>query len=61
MELFGNTLIRQQTYQYLHDKSNLFIEMLTDLDYADERMPSVDMTQLKVSKYQNICCVHLSF
>lgn len=46
-EIYGNTLIRQQTYQYIQDKANLFIEMISDLDYADERMPIVDMSQLK--------------
>nr|XP_039254503.1 dynein assembly factor 3, axonemal-like [Styela clava] len=46
-EIYGNTLIRQQTYQYVQDKANLFIEMISDLDYADERMPIVDMSQLK--------------
>lgn len=48
LELFGNTLIRQPTLQYLQDKANLFIEMITDLDYSDERMPTIDMSQLKV-------------
>lgn len=47
VEIYGNTLIRQQTYQYIQDKANLFIEMTTDLDYADERMPIVDMSQMK--------------
>ena len=47
-ELYGNTLIRQQTVQYLQEKANLFIEMITDLDYSDERMPVIDMSQLKV-------------
>jgi len=46
-ELYGNTLIRQQTLQYLQQKANLFIEMITDLDYCDERMPTIDMSQLK--------------
>ena len=49
-ELYGNTLIRQQTLQYLQQKANLFIEMITDLDYCDERMPTIDMSQLKVRK-----------
>ena len=35
--------------QYLQEKANLFIEMITDLDYSDERMPSIDMSHLKVS------------
>ena len=48
VELYGNTLIRQQTLQYLQEKASLFIEMVTDLDYADERMPSIDLSQLKV-------------
>ncbi|XP_076801929.1 dynein axonemal assembly factor 3-like [Clavelina lepadiformis] len=46
-ELYGNTLIRQQTVQYLQEKANLFIEMITDLDYSDERMPTIDLSQLK--------------
>nr|CAB3238451.1 dynein assembly factor 3, axonemal [Phallusia mammillata] len=46
-ELYGNTLIRQQTVQYLQEKANLFVEMITDLDYSDERMPTIDMSQLK--------------
>lgn len=47
LELYGNTLIRQHTLQYLQEKANLFIEMITDLDYADERMPTLDLSQLK--------------
>uniref|UniRef100_H2YJB7 Dynein axonemal assembly factor 3 n=1 Tax=Ciona savignyi TaxID=51511 RepID=H2YJB7_CIOSA len=46
-ELYGNSMIRQQTVQYLQEKANLFIEMITDLDYFDERMPSIDLSQLK--------------
>nr|XP_002130641.1 dynein assembly factor 3, axonemal [Ciona intestinalis] len=46
-ELYGNALIRQQSAQYLQEKANLFIEMITDLDYFDERMPTIDLSQLK--------------
>ena len=53
-ELYGNTLIRQQTVQYLQEKANLFIEMITDLDYSDERMPAIDMSQLKVCKSNQV-------
>lgn len=47
VELYGNTLIRQPTLSYLREKANLFVEMITDLDYADERMPCLDLSQLK--------------
>jgi len=54
MELYGNTLIRNTTMNYLEEKSNLFIEMITDLDYADERMPTINLSQLKFKERDSL-------
>ena len=48
MELYGNTLLRDKTSAYLKKSSYCLEQMVTDLDYADERMPCLDFTPLKV-------------
>lgn len=57
VELYGNTLIRQPTLQYLQEKASLFMEMIGDLDYADERMPIFDLSQLKFKDRDNLHAV----
>ncbi|XP_013396625.1 dynein assembly factor 3, axonemal [Lingula anatina] len=47
MELFGNTLVRQQTCEYLESMSNEFIKMVTDFDHLEKKMPIIDMSSLK--------------
>ncbi|CAB4020560.1 Hypothetical predicted protein [Paramuricea clavata] len=47
LELFGNSLIRPQTSEYLQEKANECIRMVTDLEYMKENFPLVDMSLLK--------------
>lgn len=47
LELFGNTLIRPQASEYLQEKSNEFIKMVTNLDYMEDNFPLVNMSLLK--------------
>ena len=48
MELYGSTLLRDKTAGYLKKSSYCLEQMVTDLDYADERMPCLDFAPLKV-------------
>ncbi|KAM4652865.1 dynein axonemal assembly factor 3 [Discoglossus pictus] len=47
LELFGNSLVRSQTATYLQEKCNLFIRFVTDPDFQESIMPSLDLTVLK--------------
>ncbi|XP_072128048.1 dynein axonemal assembly factor 3-like isoform X2 [Mobula birostris] len=47
LELFGNSLIRSQTANYLQENANNFIHYITDLDYLHKKLPMVDMGSLK--------------
>ncbi|XP_072035866.1 dynein axonemal assembly factor 3-like [Amphiura filiformis] len=54
LELFGNTLIRQQTNDYVITKANQFIKMVTDFDHMAERMPIMDMSALKFKERDHL-------
>lgn len=47
LELFGNSLVRPQASEYLQQKSNEFIRMITDSDYLQACLPVVNFSQLK--------------
>ncbi|KAK3102223.1 hypothetical protein FSP39_009733 [Pinctada imbricata] len=47
MELFGNLLIRKQSSEYIEKMANEFIHMVTDFDYLEEKIPNLDLSQLK--------------
>ncbi|XP_041461977.1 dynein assembly factor 3, axonemal-like [Lytechinus variegatus] len=47
LEIYGNTLIRQQVFDYIVSRSNQLLRMVTDADYLVERMPSVHLSALK--------------
>ncbi|XP_062918564.1 dynein axonemal assembly factor 3-like isoform X2 [Mobula hypostoma] len=47
LELFGNSLIRSQSANYLQENANNFIHYITDLDYLHKKLPMVDMGSLK--------------
>ncbi|XP_028399655.1 dynein assembly factor 3, axonemal-like [Dendronephthya gigantea] len=47
LELLGNSLIRPQTCDYLKEKANEYIRMVTDLDYMERNFPLIDMSLLK--------------
>ena len=47
LELFGNSMLRPQTREYLARFANLAIRLVTDADSAVETMPAVDLSALK--------------
>ncbi|CAL1545956.1 unnamed protein product [Lymnaea stagnalis] len=47
LELFGNTLVRQQSSQYVENMSHEIIKMITDFDYMEKKLPFLDLMQLK--------------
>ncbi|XP_071801348.1 dynein axonemal assembly factor 3-like [Asterias amurensis] len=47
LEILGNTLIRQQTRDYIVNKANDYIRMVTDFDYLSQRLPMFDLSALK--------------
>lgn len=47
LELFGNSLVRPQTSEYLQQKSSDFIRFITDLDYLEASLPVFNFSQLK--------------
>lgn len=47
IELFGNTLVRQQSAEYTEKMASEFIRMVTDSDYLEKKLPIVDLSLLK--------------
>ncbi|XP_022107212.1 dynein assembly factor 3, axonemal-like isoform X2 [Acanthaster planci] len=47
LEVFGNSLVRRQTRDYIVSKANDFIRMVTDLDYLARELPAFDLSLLK--------------
>ncbi|KAK7099397.1 dynein axonemal assembly factor 3-like [Littorina saxatilis] len=47
LELYGNTLVRKQTADYVSKMSTEFIKMVTDSDYLEKKLPCLDLAQLK--------------
>ncbi|XP_015766660.1 PREDICTED: dynein assembly factor 3, axonemal-like isoform X1 [Acropora digitifera] len=47
LELFGNSLVRPQTSEYLQQKSSDFIRFITDLDYLEASLPVFNFSELK--------------
>lgn len=47
LELYGNTLVRHHTADWLTDKTIELIRMVTDLDYLQEQLPILDLSLLK--------------
>ncbi|RUS81999.1 hypothetical protein EGW08_010226 [Elysia chlorotica] len=47
LELYGNTLIREQSSQYSEAMAHELIKMVTDFDYLEQKLPLFDLTQLK--------------
>lgn len=46
-EIFGNSLVRTQTAEYIQQSSNEFVKLVTDFDLLNERLPVFDLTGLK--------------
>ncbi|XP_053308151.1 dynein axonemal assembly factor 3 [Spea bombifrons] len=47
LELFGNSLIRSQTANYLQERCDLFIRCVTDPDYQQNVFPWLNLTAIK--------------
>uniref|UniRef100_A0A8C4SAP8 Dynein axonemal assembly factor 3 n=1 Tax=Erpetoichthys calabaricus TaxID=27687 RepID=A0A8C4SAP8_ERPCA len=47
LELFGNSLIRSQTANYLQEVSRRLIQFVTESDLQEGRLPSVDLSALR--------------
>lgn len=47
LELYGNTLIRSHTVQYIRETANILIKMITDMDYLQTILPILDVSLLK--------------
>ncbi|XP_041366025.1 dynein assembly factor 3, axonemal-like [Gigantopelta aegis] len=47
LELYGNILVRNQSVHYVQKMAILFIKMVTDSDYLKDKLPLVDLSQLK--------------
>uniref|UniRef100_A0A2C9LU46 Dynein assembly factor 3, axonemal n=1 Tax=Biomphalaria glabrata TaxID=6526 RepID=A0A2C9LU46_BIOGL len=47
LELYGNSLVRQQSSQYVQRMADELIRMVTDFDYMKKKLPFLDLTQLK--------------
>ncbi|XP_070532829.1 dynein axonemal assembly factor 3-like [Ptychodera flava] len=47
LEVYGNSLIRSHSNQFIMDQSNEFIKCVTDLDYMKDHMPIFEMSSLK--------------
>ncbi|XP_076471331.1 dynein axonemal assembly factor 3-like [Babylonia areolata] len=47
LELYGNSLVRKQSADYVEKMSTEFIKMVTDFDYLEKKLPCLDLSQLK--------------
>lgn len=47
LELFGNTLVREQSSQFVERMGHELIHMVTNFDYLEEKLPLFDLSQLK--------------
>lgn len=47
MDLYGNSLLRPISHSYMCSKAKHFLNVITDLDYAKEKIPILNLDQLK--------------
>ncbi|XP_046390858.1 dynein axonemal assembly factor 3 [Ischnura elegans] len=47
LEVYGNTIIRPTSYNYIIQKAHQLIHMVTDFDYLAARMPIINIENLK--------------
>ncbi|XP_037926509.1 dynein assembly factor 3, axonemal homolog [Hermetia illucens] len=47
MDIYGNSLLRPSSYNYLASKANFLIDVITDSDYLTEKAPVFDIEALK--------------
>jgi len=54
LELFGNSLVRSKTSDYLIEKATLLTELVTDPEKMEQRFPLVDISGLKFRERDDI-------
>ncbi|XP_071818838.1 dynein axonemal assembly factor 3-like isoform X2 [Apostichopus japonicus] len=54
LEIFGNSLIREQTNNYIANMATQFIKMVTDLDYLADVFPLFDLSALKFKERDHL-------
>ncbi|XP_071446407.1 dynein axonemal assembly factor 3 [Hetaerina americana] len=47
LEVFGNTVLRSTSYNYVTQKAHQLIHMITDVDFMAKRMPIINVDHLK--------------
>ncbi|CAG5131124.1 unnamed protein product, partial [Candidula unifasciata] len=47
LEIYGNSLVRQQSSHYVETMAHELIKMVTDFDYMDKKLPLFDLSNLK--------------
>uniref|UniRef100_A0A0B7AGC5 Dynein assembly factor 3, axonemal n=1 Tax=Arion vulgaris TaxID=1028688 RepID=A0A0B7AGC5_9EUPU len=47
LEIYGNSLVRQQSSEYVENMAHELIKMVTDFDYMKKKIPMFDLSQLK--------------
>lgn len=47
MDIFGNSLLHSTSSMYLNSKSEIFIKMITDKNYAKQHFPMFNLDNLK--------------
>ncbi|KAF4518168.1 hypothetical protein B566_EDAN007859 [Ephemera danica] len=58
LEIYGNTLVRPITLEYVRHKSNQLILMVTDPSYLKGRLPLVSLDQLKYKERDYLECTY---
>ncbi|XP_006814135.1 dynein axonemal assembly factor 3-like [Saccoglossus kowalevskii] len=58
LEIYGNSLIRSHSSQYIVNKANEFIKYVTDLDYMKEMMPIFDISALKFKERDQLEAIY---
>ncbi|XP_022244065.1 dynein assembly factor 3, axonemal-like isoform X2 [Limulus polyphemus] len=54
LEVFGNTLIRQSTLNYIQNKSSELIRMVTDFEELKQKMPFINLEALKYKERDSL-------
>lgn len=54
LEIFGNSLVRENTFDYIANKANDFIRLVTDFSYLEEKMPFINLNSLKYKELDGL-------
>jgi dynein assembly factor 3 len=58
LEIYGNTLVRPKTLEYIRHKANQLILMVTDPSYLKGRLPLLSLDQLKYKERDYLECTY---